>query len=183
MFLFVIARPFFTIWAGLEFGAESTLPFYILLLGLVFNFPAYIPFTTIAAVGRTDIFAKLYWIELVLYALAAYLLISYFGIIGAAAAWSIRVAIDAIVMTWLSKRIAGVSYAFLYKAWSMLLGVTILSVPVFFAAVYDNLSPILIGLIPVCAALYGVLIWKWFIDRAERFWIKNHAEYLLSFIR
>src|SRR3982750_4859265 len=31
--LFVIARPFFTLWAGPDFGRESTVPFYILLVG------------------------------------------------------------------------------------------------------------------------------------------------------
>ncbi|HTK37053.1 MAG TPA: flippase [Pyrinomonadaceae bacterium] len=183
MFLFVIARPFFTIWAGPEFGAESTLPFYILLLGLIFNFPAYIPFTTIAAVGRTDVFAKLYWIEIFLYSAVAYMLIRHFGIVGAAAAWSLRVTADAIVMIWLSKHIAGVSYKFLYGSWSMVLGVAALLPPVFVAAFYDNLSPVLIGLLPVCSAVYAILIWKWFIDSDERLWIKGRAQTLLNFIR
>ncbi len=60
MFLFVIARPFFTFWAGEEFGRESTLPFYILLSGLFFNIIVFIPHSSITALGRTDIFAKLY---------------------------------------------------------------------------------------------------------------------------
>ena len=61
-FLFVIARPLFTVWAGEDFGRESTLPFYILLGGLFFNVLAYVPVSLIMAYGRTDMLAKLYWI-------------------------------------------------------------------------------------------------------------------------
>jgi O-antigen/teichoic acid export membrane protein len=43
MILFVVAKPFFTIWAGPDFGRESTLPFYILLCGLLFNIVAFLP--------------------------------------------------------------------------------------------------------------------------------------------
>src|SRR5262249_34924118 len=32
--LCVIARPFFTVWGGEDFGRESTWPFYVLLIGL-----------------------------------------------------------------------------------------------------------------------------------------------------
>jgi O-antigen/teichoic acid export membrane protein len=70
MVMFVVAKPFFTIWAGEEFGANSTLPFYVLLIGLFFNLQATVPYISIMAVGRTDVFARLYWIELLVYAAA-----------------------------------------------------------------------------------------------------------------
>src|SRR5690606_3899856 len=56
--LFVSARPFFTIWAGDEFGEKSTLPFYILLIGLFFNVISYVPYASLVASGRTDVLAK-----------------------------------------------------------------------------------------------------------------------------
>jgi O-antigen/teichoic acid export membrane protein len=47
--------------------------------------------------GRMFI-ARLYWFELAFYAVLAWVLIVYFGIVGAAAAWSIRVILDAVIM-------------------------------------------------------------------------------------
>jgi O-antigen/teichoic acid export membrane protein len=179
----VIARPFFTIWAGPEFGAESTIPFYILLLGLCFNIPAYVPYTAIAAIGRTDIFAKLYWIELAIYAFGAYILIRYFGIIGAAMAWSVRVTIDAFAMIWLSKKFAGVSFNFFHHPGSLAIGILVLLPPILFSVFYNNYSPFLIGLVPLCIGLYSVVIWTRFISNDERIWIKARALSLLNFIR
>jgi O-antigen/teichoic acid export membrane protein len=180
MMLFVVARPFFTIWAGPEFGAESSLPFYILLLGLIFNMPAYVPYTAIAATGRTDLLAKLYWVELAVYAFAAYVLISYLGIIGAAAAWSLRVIIDAFAMVWLSKRFAGISFSFVRHLGSLAVGIALLLPPIMFSALYDNYSPFLIGLVPLSVGLYSIVIWKSFLEADERTWIKARASSLLG---
>ena len=43
LLLCVVARPFFTLWAGPEYGRESTLPLYILAAGLVFEVMAFFP--------------------------------------------------------------------------------------------------------------------------------------------
>ena len=173
MVLFVIAEPFFTIWAGEEFGRESPFPFYILLFGLFFNILAYVPHTTITAKGRTDIFAKLYWVELVFYAVSVVVLISYFGIAGAAAAWSLRVVVDAFIIIWFSKRIAGVPFKFFYHFNSLGIGFLLLLPPVLFAVIYSNFSLWLILLVPTCLGLYSILIWKTFVEDGEREWIRS----------
>ena len=80
----VIARPLFRIWAGPEFEANSTVPFYILLAGLLFNMIAAIPHSLILSTGRTELLARLYWLQLLIYPLAAAVLIYYAGITGAA---------------------------------------------------------------------------------------------------
>lgn len=176
MFLFVIARPFFTFWAGEEFGRESTLPFYILLSGLFFNILAFIPHSSITAFGRTDIFAKLYWIELVLYVFAVILLINSYGIIGAAAAWSLRVIVDAFIIIWLAKRIVGVSFNFFKHFGSLVIGFLLLLPPMIFAAVYDNFSLWLIILTPLSIILYSLLMWKTFVLPEEKEWLKNRLQ-------
>lgn len=181
MVLFVIAKPFFTIWAGPEFGAESTVPFYILLLGLVFNISAYVPYTAIAATGRTDIFAKLSWIELAFYVVAAVVLIKYFGIIGAAAAWSFRVTIDAFVLIWFSKKFSGVTFRFFDHAGVLALAILLLLPPIILDAFYDISFPLLIGVAFICIITYSIVIWKSFIDPNERAWIANRVHNLLDF--
>ena len=173
MLMVVIAKPFFTIWAGAEFGAESTNPFYILVFGLCFNIFAYIPHSVILASGRTDIFAKLYWIELVIYILLVIWLVNLFQIKGAAMAWSLRVIFDALIIIRLSKKIAGVSFKFSDFFYILTLGGILLLPPVLFAVFYDNFSLLLFALAPLSLFLYAVLVWKKFIDTDERKWIIN----------
>lgn len=180
MFMFVVAKPFFTIWAGAEFGAESSPPFYILLFGLFFNILAYIPHSTITASGRTDILAKLYWFELVLYIFIAFWLVNSYQIMGAAAAWSLRVIIDASLVTWLAKKTVGVSLNFLNHFLKLVIGIVVLSVPMFFAYFYNNFSLLLIPLVLFSVSIYSLLIWKKFIDEDEKNWIKKKIINLLK---
>jgi O-antigen/teichoic acid export membrane protein len=171
MFMFVVAKPFFTVWAGAEFGVASSPPFYVLLFGLVFNLLAYIPYSTIMASGRTDVLAKLYWIELILYILAAAWLVNSYQIIGAAAAWSLRVIIDAFLIIRLAKKIVGVSFKFFKHFLSLAAGVLVLSPPIIFALFYDNFSFWLIPLVFVAVLFYALIIWKTFVDSDEKKWI------------
>jgi O-antigen/teichoic acid export membrane protein len=178
--MFVLAHPFFTIWAGPEFGEESTLPFYILLVGLFFNILAYIPHGAIMASGRTEIFAKLYWIELVIYAALAAVLIYEFQAPGAAMAWSLRLMFDAFVITWLAKRTAGATFRFTDHLLSILGGIGILR-PTVVLTVYNNYSPWLLLIVPVSLLVYGVFIWKTGVEAGEREWIKYRAARLFGF--
>lgn len=183
MLLFVAAGPFFTIWFGEEFGDKSTLPFYILLVGLFFNILAYIPHSSITAKGRTDIFAKLYWFELIFYVIIVLLLINFFGIVGAAAAWSIRVMLDATIVVFFSKKITGLRFSFIKHFRDLFLGFLLLSPPMLVAAIHNNFSLWLLLLTPVSAALYAVFIWRAFVQDDERAWIKGKVGDLLNFTR
>ncbi len=183
MVMFVIAKPFFTIWAGAEFGAESTIPFYILLLGLCFNIVAYIPHSVIMASGRTDVFAKLYWIELIIYILLVVWLVTMFQIKGAALAWSLRVIIDGLIIIWLSKRIVGVTFKFFNCFYILMFGSILLLPPILFAVFYNNFSLWLFVLTPLSVSLYVLLIWKKFIDVNEKEWIINRVTHFTQYLK
>lgn len=173
--MFIIAKPFFTIWAGAEFGAESSLPFYILLVGLFFSILAFIPHSTITAAGRTDVLAKLYWIQLIFYVVTAFWLVYSYQIIGAAVAWSLRVTIDAFLVIWLAKKINGVSVNFFNHFISLFIGVIFLLMPVAFALFYDNFSLWLIPVTFISLVLYAGIIWRNFVDADEKKWIRAKA--------
>ena len=89
LLLCVVARPFFTLWAGPEYGRESTLPLYILAAGLVFEVMAFVPCIP-RAVGRSDLIARCHLIVMIPYLVVSAILISWYGAAGAAAAWSAR---------------------------------------------------------------------------------------------
>jgi O-antigen/teichoic acid export membrane protein len=183
MVMFVAAKPFFTLWAGPAFGAASSLPFYVLLGGLFFNILAYIPHSTITASGRTDALAKLYWIELALYLAAAVWLVNAYGIVGAAAAWSLRVIVDAAAVIWLAKKIVGVSFKFTDHLPSLVGGAALLLPPVAAAAFYDNFSFWLLPLMAASGAAYAALVWLTFVDADEKKWIKAKIQNLLRLKR
>lgn len=180
MVLVVIARPFLTLWAGEEFGAESTIPFYILVFGSLFSVLAYVPNAALVARGRTDALAKAYWIELFFFAVAVLVLTKLFGIVGAASAWSLRAVLDTFLNIWLANRSAGVSLRFFDHLPGLVTGGVVLIPAVIFALFYDNFSPWILLLTPVCLSLYSILIWKNFVESAERTWIKMRVAHFLN---
>lgn len=180
MLMFIAARPFLTLWAGEDFGRESTLPLYILLAGLFFSILASAPHSTITAAGRSDIFAKLYWAELLVYLFVAWFLVSYFGIAGAAMAWSVRVILDAFAVIYLSKRVASVRFSFLSHVGSLTFAALVLIVPVL-VTLYEASSPFQIGSALLAIGIYALIIWKQFIRDDERAWISTRLNDLLEF--
>ena len=179
MLMLVAAKPFLSLWAGEEFGRESTLPFCVLLLGLFFNVLAYVPHSTITAAGHTHIFAKLYWAELAIYAALAYFLIANFGILGAAAAWTIRSALDAFLIIFIAKRTARVSFSFL-ESTRVLGALAVVILPtLFIATIYTDFSPVLIPIALGGILIYLVTVWKLGVDEAERRWLKERVAAVL----
>jgi O-antigen/teichoic acid export membrane protein len=180
LFLGLIAEPFFTIWAGETFGRESTLPFYILLFGLFFNILAYIPHAAITSAGRTDVFARVYWIELAVYIPLAFGLIHWFGIVGSAAAWSIRVVLDAFIIAYFAKRIAKVKFGMGRHLTSLLIGAGLLVIPLVLLFLFGNYSIPLLVSIPLIGVLYGLLVWRKLIEDDEKAWARQRLANLVG---
>lgn len=81
-------------WLGKDFADHSTLPLQILMVGILVNSLALIPYSFIQADGRPDITAKLHLIELPLYLAFLWYALHGWGITGAAIAWTSRVTLD-----------------------------------------------------------------------------------------
>jgi O-antigen/teichoic acid export membrane protein len=89
-----LARSGLTLWLGADFAQHSFRVLQWLVVGVFINSLALIPFTLMQGVGRPDLTAKLHLIELPLYLLALWWLISAHGVEGAAMAWTARVGVD-----------------------------------------------------------------------------------------
>ncbi len=169
VFLALIAKPFFTIWAGPEFGRESSWPFYFLLGGLFLNLFALLPHSAILAAGRTDILAKLYWIELGPHLIIVWYLASRYGPSGAAAAWSIRVIADAAIHFYLAKRVAGVAPP-RQGLVGFVVGVVLMTMPVA-AMMYVGETTVWIAAWAAAAfAAYVVIAWRTILGKDEIAW-------------
>lgn len=87
--------PFLQIWVGGEFATHAAPVGEILLLGIWINGLAFVPFALLQAQGRPDIVAKFHLAELIPFFLLLWFALHHFGIVGAAAVWVLRVALDA----------------------------------------------------------------------------------------
>ncbi|HSU28957.1 MAG TPA: flippase [Chitinophagaceae bacterium] len=183
MVLIVIAKPFFTIWAGEEFGRESIYPFYILMLGIFFSLIMFIPNSILLAFGKTSLFAKVYWIEMIPYAGLAWILISRFGIPGAAMAWSIREIFNSYIFFRFSRKYAGISYSIRDHADKYFLTFLILVPPVLFALLVNNFSGWLFIIVPASLFTYLFLAWKFLVQAEERQWVTGKINGLLGYLR
>lgn len=94
LFFAFFSKEILSLWLGSEFALNSSLVFQILILGLIFNSIAQVPFTNIQASGKSKITALLHLIEFTPYLLLLWYLITEFGIVGAAWAWTIRMLVD-----------------------------------------------------------------------------------------
>jgi O-antigen/teichoic acid export membrane protein len=158
MFICAVARPFFTIWAGPEFGRESTLPLYLLMVGVTFEVLAYVPYALLITLGRTDLIARCQLSLVVPYLIGSAYLIHRFGAAGAGAAWSLR----ALVSTFLFARFAGRSSGFAFAPWpdnkrAFALAIAILFVPVILVAALTPSMIARIAVASIAVVLYGLL--------------------------
>ena len=93
------ARPILTLWVGTRFAAEGTTVLQILAVGILVNSLAYVPYSLLQGVGRPDLTAKLYLLEIPLHVGLAWLLVTRLGLPGAALAWTLRVGVDFLLLT------------------------------------------------------------------------------------
>jgi O-antigen/teichoic acid export membrane protein len=83
---------------GADFAAKSLQITQWILLAVLANGFAHIPYALLQSAGRSDITAKLHVIELPLYVALLIALTACYGIIGAAVAWTARVVVDALLL-------------------------------------------------------------------------------------
>ncbi len=120
----VFAEDGLRLWVGNEIASSGTRVLQYLAFGVLFNGFAAIAVAKIQALGRPDISAKLYLIEVLPYGLALWWLTQKYGIDGAAIAWSIRCGVDLIatcsVVAWLSpssrQALLGTAYTVAFSA-------------------------------------------------------------------
>lgn len=94
----VFASEFLGLWLGETFARNSTFVLQLLAIGVLVNSLGLVPFNFIQGVGRPDVTAKLHLLELPFYLLILWYGVSQWGIVGAAATWTIRVTLDALLL-------------------------------------------------------------------------------------
>lgn len=91
-----LAPELLTRWMGAEFAAASVTATRFIAAGTLANALAQTPFALLQAMGRARVTARVAAIELPLYLALLWVLTTRWGIEGVAAAWAIRMIVDAI---------------------------------------------------------------------------------------
>lgn len=107
--LIVLSADLMTLWIGTEFARHSAPVLSLLALGVLVNSLAQVPYAVIQASGRPDVTAKLHLLELAPYMALLWWCTERYGIAGTAAAWVVRVCVDAALLFGLAGRTAPVA--------------------------------------------------------------------------
>ena len=102
-----LAKPILGLWLGSAFAENSAVALQFLLPGFAFNSVAQIPLMALYGVGHTRPVALMHLVQLPLYAILLYWMVTAYGIPGAAAAWSLRAALDWLALSWMLRQTAG----------------------------------------------------------------------------
>ena len=90
----VFAHPLLAMWLNADFAGPATPVLQLLLIGILLNSAAHVPYALLQAHGRSDLTAKLHLLELPVFTVLLVVGVHWFGITGAALAWTLRVALD-----------------------------------------------------------------------------------------
>lgn len=147
----LFVKPFLAWWITPEFSQQSALVGQVVLLGFWVNGFAKVPLAQLQARGRPDLVAKCHLCEVLPYFVALYVGLHFFGLVGAAAVFSLRVLVDFVLLA----NFAGI----LYQSLRILLTPTALLAAAIFIATSDAKNSLFFCLTAV--HLSGTTIWAW----------------------
>jgi O-antigen/teichoic acid export membrane protein len=168
----LFAGEMLQIWLGSDFAAESTVALQILAIGVLINSLAHTPFALLQGVGRPDLPAKFHLIELPAYIAVAWILVSQFGLVGAAGSWTLRVTLDALLLFGATVKVYGFSLSLLETNGTMLAGFTLMILAV---AGYGLKT--VAGALSICSqsllvigllVLFAWIAWNCVLDDSDR---------------
>jgi O-antigen/teichoic acid export membrane protein len=100
-----LAPEILRLWLGPAFAENGSAVLRWLAAGILLNSLTTIPFTLLQGIGRADITGKLLLVDLPIYLVVAWMLVSRLGIKGAAIAWTGRSVLEVLVFLALSQHL------------------------------------------------------------------------------
>lgn len=105
--LVAFAHPLLALWISPAFADQASRTLQIMAIATLFSGLAQVPYTMLQGRARADLTAKLHLVELPLYLISFYVLLIHFGVVGAAAAWLLRIVLDMVGMYLLCNKAFG----------------------------------------------------------------------------
>lgn len=169
-----LAHDGLTLWLGAGFASSSGRILQILAIGVCISSMSNIPFALIQGVGRADLVARLHLIELPLYLGSVWFMAGTWGVEGIAIAWTIRGALDTLVLFAFTRRLLG------FRTLPVPAGVLLASAILFAGAValYEISAPFKALFLAAAMFGFGILGWCIVLEPDERANIHKYARFL-----
>ncbi len=170
------------VWLGADAAANSATALRILAFGVFMNALAHPSYVFLYALGRPDLPAKFHLAELCIHIPVTWLLVTRYGVAGAASAWALRVTIDYTLLNYFARRhMPPLPAMFRERSRNVFMLVSLLVVATVLAAVGGSASPISsIGIMFVAVVLYAFAVWKTGLDEGERLLAKSMGRWYLG---
>jgi O-antigen/teichoic acid export membrane protein len=164
----LFAPEILNVWVGERFARNSAGVMQWLTAGILLNTIAQVAYAMVQSV-RPDLIVKIYLVELPFYLLAFYLLISAFGVEGAAMAWTARVALDgALLFAMLYRlRLVGLESALAIARPAAL------SLAVFVLAVHLDAVAVKAAFFCAVIVAFAILVWFRMLELPERAMLRS----------
>jgi O-antigen/teichoic acid export membrane protein len=171
--LIVFSQPLLQLWLGGDFPALSGGVFKILAAAVFVQAVCYIPITFLQAMGRPEMAAKYYLVEIPLYIGLCFLLIPSFGVEGAAWAYCIRMVLSTVWFFWITHRMLGFPPMLLTSIKRSLgLNFVLVFCLMLIAQTVEGLTGQLVALFCVAVG-YLFAVWSYCLDNMERHVIQS----------
>lgn len=173
----VLAPDLLLAWLGPDYAARAGLAMRLLLVGVLANALAHVPFAFVQALGRPDLTARFHVLELLVHVPLTIVLVQRWSVAGAAAAWMTRALFDGLLVSIAAHRLLAVRAASVFAGrWSRLLAVlaaTVVASAGLRAAVRAvqgapaAQTTLLVGLVMLGAA-YTAIAWRVLLTAGDR---------------
>jgi O-antigen/teichoic acid export membrane protein len=175
--VYVWAPEILRLWISADFSAQATPAFRVLAFGYGIALLAPLSGALIEAVGRPDLLAKLYLVELPLNVLIVWELTKHFGIVGAALSYTIRCTIETVIVWWIVFRAVKFSYKKFLKEGLLIPSSTLILTGLATLVIRSGSikSAMDIGMTLVTLALYCFCVWYLILDIKDKQFIYEMA--------
>ena len=167
--LVAFAREGLTIWLGGDFAREGAPVIRWIAFGLLLSAVSRVAFWLVQGVGRPDLPAKFHVLEIVVYVPLLWWSTWSFGIGGAAAAWTGRIALDAGLLLFASGELVplprGVRTRLMTTVLSALAALGLIQLV--------ESVPLRLAAVSVVVAGFACLCWRGLLSSEERAWVRN----------
>jgi O-antigen/teichoic acid export membrane protein len=153
----VIAPFLMQLAGGTAYAGDSVFVLRLLAIGVAANCIAIVPASLLQAAGRARWMATIHLYEIVPYGLLLWLAATRWGIVGAAAAWTSRAVIDAVLMSWRAQPVAPVPLSTLGMNMA---GVVIVALCAVLGAIVPATGRVQLLLTAILASLAAVVLWN-----------------------
>jgi hypothetical protein len=144
-------------------------PFYVLLAGNAVGALGHVPTVLLKGLGRADVIARLQILEIVPFLVSAALFTHWWGPIGAAAAWSLRMILDTALLFRVASRYSHLS---INPSAREKIGIAsagaLLGVPLLLFVLPDPPIPIRVAVAVMTLIAYCAVAWRSILTSGER---------------